>query len=143
MPAGECPSSFSAIQALGLEFSHRENIPASQAAQAPQAIGNGTTTRSPTVRLRTPLPTSTTSPMNSCPSTSPCSIVGTNPLYKWRSDPQIAVEVILTIASCELRILGSGSSTTSTFRLPIQQFAFMIHISLPEPCASFVNEPPA
>src|SRR5438045_3906842 len=43
----------------------------------PHEIGNGTTTRSPTSRFVTPLPFSTTSPMNSCPSTSPFFIVGT------------------------------------------------------------------
>ncbi|HUS65488.1 MAG TPA: alcohol dehydrogenase catalytic domain-containing protein, partial [Kofleriaceae bacterium] len=37
--------------------------------QAPQAIGNGTTTRSPTSRFFTSGPSSTTSPMNSWPRT--------------------------------------------------------------------------
>src|SRR6185437_12678651 len=63
-PAGEWPQSFSAIQAFGLEFSHNENWPELQKKQAPQAIGNGFTTRSPTFRFFTPAPTSTTSPMN-------------------------------------------------------------------------------
>jgi hypothetical protein len=44
--------------------------------QVPQAMGNGTTTRSPTLRLPTPRPVSTTSPMNSWPRMSPFSIVG-------------------------------------------------------------------
>src|SRR5262245_19139275 len=60
-PAGERPHSFSAIQALGFEFSHSENCSPWQKKQLPQAIGNGFTIRSPTLRLRTPDPTSTTS----------------------------------------------------------------------------------
>src|ERR1700712_1399664 len=118
------------MPALGFEFSHREYSPAVQALQAPQAMGKGTTTRSPTRRFPTPLPSSTTSPMNSWPSTSPFSIVGMNPSYRCRSDPQIAVEVIRTIASRSLRIVGSGTSRTSTLVRPIQQFA---RIPLPFP----------
>ena len=56
MPAGEWPQSFSAIQAFGLEFSQSENSPLRHSAQAPHAIGNGTTTRSPTFRFFTPRP---------------------------------------------------------------------------------------
>src|SRR3954447_22491240 len=125
MPAGECPYSFSAIQAFGLEFSHSENAWAWQARQLPHAIGKGTTTRSPTDRFGTPLPTSTTSPMNSWPRMSPFSIDGTKPLYKCRSDPQIAVDVILTIASRAFRICGSGTFSTRTVCLPFQQFALI------------------
>ena len=77
MPHVVSPHSFSAVCALGLEFSHSENSPRAQALQAPQAIGNGTTTRSPTLRLPTSRPVSTTSPMNSCPRMSPLRIVGT------------------------------------------------------------------
>src|SRR4051812_1143808 len=123
MPAGEWPHSFSAIQALGLEFSHSEYACAWQALQAPQAIGNGTTTRSPTDRLSTSDPFSTTSPMNSWPRISPGSIVGTYPSYRCRSEPQIAVELTRTMASCLFRIEGSGTSRTSTFVLAIQQLA--------------------
>ena len=79
MPALAYPHSFSAMPAFGFEFSHTEYIPAAQALHAPQAIGKGTTTRSPSFRFPTPGPTSTTSPMNSWPSTSPFSIVGMNP----------------------------------------------------------------
>ena len=75
MPALAWPHSFSAIPALGLEFSHSEYRPAAQALQSPQAIGNGTTTRSPT-EVRHARPTSTTSPMNSWPRMSPFSMVG-------------------------------------------------------------------
>src|SRR5919107_4723944 len=125
MPHGEYPHIFSAIHAFGFEFSQSEYSSRSHCRQWPHAIGNGTTTRSPTDRLFTLSPTSTTSPMNSCPSTSPLLIVGTNPLYRCRSEPQIAVLVIFTIASRWLRIFGSGTSSTCTLRVPCQQFAFM------------------
>ena len=43
-------------------------------------------------------------PMNSCPTMSPFCMPGMNPVYIWRSEPQIAVEVILRIASfCKSR----------------------------------------
>ncbi len=60
-------------------FSQTEYSSARQAAHAPQAIGNGTTTRSPTASFSrsTPGPTSMTSPMNSWPMMSPFCIVGT------------------------------------------------------------------
>lgn len=67
---------FSAIPALGLEFSHTEYRPCWHDEQCPQAIGKGTTTRSPGLRLRTCGPTSTTSPMNSWPRMSPLRMAG-------------------------------------------------------------------
>jgi hypothetical protein len=67
MPAGECPHSFFAIQALGFVFSHSEVRSSTHMAQAPHAIGNGTTTRSPMERFLTAGPMSTISPMNSWP----------------------------------------------------------------------------
>src|SRR3954463_7018497 len=126
MPATGCPNIFSATPALGLVFSQQEYSSAWQARQAPQAIGKGTTTRSPTRSLdpSTPGPTSTTSPMNSWPRTSPFSIVGTKPSSRCRSDPQIAVDVIFTTASRLLSIFGSGTSCTSTLFGPVQQLAF-------------------
>src|SRR5829696_854847 len=113
------------MAALGLEFSHSEYSSRSQAEQLPQAIGNGTTTRSPTWRLDTAGPTSTTSPMNSCPRMSPLRMVGMKPWNRCRSEPQMAVEVTRTMASRALRILGSGTSRTSRLVLPIQQLARM------------------
>jgi hypothetical protein len=77
MPDGEWPQSFSTRPAFGLEFSHSEVCPAWHGTHPPQAMGNGTTTRSPGRRLVTAGPTSTTSPMNSCPSTSPRRMPGT------------------------------------------------------------------
>ena len=71
---------WAASSALGLLVSHSEYRRLSQKKQWPQEIVNGTTTRSPFFRLRTSLPTSTTSPMNSWPSTSPGSMAGIRPL---------------------------------------------------------------
>ena len=58
--------------------SPKETLPAKKA--SPQAMVKGTTTRSPTFSLSTPLPTSTTSPIVSCPRTSPLCILGIMPL---------------------------------------------------------------
>src|ERR671917_120978 len=117
---------FSAIHAFGFEFSQAENRPCRQDQQLPHEIGNGTTTRSPTARFVTPGPTSMTSPMNSWPRTSPFCIVGMKPLYRCRSEPQMAVEVMRTTASRAFRIWGSGTSRTSTFVLPIHTFARIV-----------------
>jgi hypothetical protein len=80
MPHDAWPSIFSAIHAFGFEFSHSDVAPASHGAQLPQAMGKGTTTRSPTARFFTSGPTSTTSPMNSWPRMSPGSMSGRKPL---------------------------------------------------------------
>src|ERR1051325_2935792 len=61
---------------------------------------------------------------------SPRCIVGMNPLYMCRSEPQIAVEVIFTIASRWLRICGSGTSSTLMYVLPNQQLALIASPSL-------------
>src|SRR5215208_1208843 len=67
--------------------------------------------------------------MNSWPSMSPLCIVGMNPLYICRSEPQIAVDDIFTIASRWLRICGSGTSSTCIIVLPYQQLAFIAESS--------------
>ena len=61
---------------LLLPFSHSENSPCSQYQQRPHAITEQTTTRSPTWWRRTSGPTSTISPMNSWPITSPARMKG-------------------------------------------------------------------
>jgi hypothetical protein len=61
---------------LVLPLSHSENRPCSQYQQRPQAITEQTTTRSPTRWRWTSGPTSTISPMNSCPITSPARMKG-------------------------------------------------------------------
>src|SRR3954468_24401112 len=55
--------------------------------------------------------------------TSPFCMVGTYPSTRCRSEPQIAVEVIRTMASRWFRIFGSGTSRTSTLLRPAQVFA--------------------
>lgn len=127
IPAGEWPNRVSAIPALGLELSQQLNSPRLQKKQFPHEMGNGTTTRSPT-RSRSrgmPEPTSTTSPMNSWPRMSPFRIVGMNPSYRCRSDPQMQVEPTFTIASRGLRISGSGTSSTPIVLVPHQVTAFI------------------
>ena len=48
----------------------------------------------------------------------------------------MAVDVIRTIASWEFRIFGIRHLFDLDLRFPIQQFAFMIYVSLSEPCGS-------
>ena len=74
--AGLWPHNPSVMPGFGLPLSQREYSSCLQYQQLPQAMKEFTTTRSPTARSRTPLPTSTTSPMNSWPSTSPACIAG-------------------------------------------------------------------
>jgi hypothetical protein len=52
-------------------------LPCWQNQHCPQAMVNGTTIRSPFLKFRTALPTSTTSPIGSCPRMSPGFIAGT------------------------------------------------------------------
>src|SRR5436190_19924768 len=59
-PAGECPIALRAISALGFEVSQQEYKVFWQKKQLPQAMVNGTTTRSPFRRLVIALLTSTT-----------------------------------------------------------------------------------
>src|SRR5688500_15325671 len=113
------------MYAFGLVFWQTENSPAWQARHAPHEIGNGTTTRSPTASFFTFFPTSTTSPMNSWPRMSPGSMNGLKPLYRCRSEPQIAVDVTFTMQSFWFRIFGSGTFRTSIFCFPAQQVAFI------------------
>jgi hypothetical protein len=76
---------------------------------APQEMKEDTTTLSPTWWRVTPGPTSTTSPMNSWPMTSPFSMVGMYPPSRWRSDPQVVVRRTRTMTSCSFTMTGSGT----------------------------------
>ena len=87
--------------------------PAWQFRQKPQATLNGITTRSPSSRPVTPLPTSSTRPRFSCPNTMPGS-AAVRPSYMCRSLPQMQAEVIRTIASSGCSMRGSGTSSTAT-----------------------------
>src|SRR3954452_3768488 len=68
-------------------------------------------------------------PIGSWPRTSPRSMNGPRVSYRCRSDPQMLVLVILTMASVGCSIRGSGTSSTETFRLPCQVTA-RTHCSL-------------
>src|SRR3954469_16193634 len=112
---------------LGLVLSQQLHSPCLQKKHLPQPIGNGTTTRSPTFTLlvSTSGPRSSTMPIGSCPRMSPGFMNGTNPSTRCRSDPQMQVEVIRTMASRPLRIVGSGTSSTFTLYGAHQTNAFM------------------
>src|SRR3954468_12140961 len=99
-----------------------------QKKHSPQAIGNGMTTRSPTFTLdwSTSGPTSSTTPIGSWPSTSPGFMNGTKPSTRWRSEPQMQVEVMRTMASRRLRIFGSGTRSTFTVYGAHQMVAFIM-----------------
>ena len=84
-----------------------------QLRQVPQAMLNGTDTRSPTLIRLTAAPTSSTMPMFSWPRTLPSS-TAVRPSYMCRSEPQMLVVVIRTIASVGSSIVGSGTSSTAT-----------------------------
>ena len=81
---------------------------------------NGITTRSPGRMWVTSAPTSSTMPIGSWPRTSPLSRYMPSTSYRCRSEPQIAVEVIRTIASVGSWIFGSGTVSTDTFAVPCQ-----------------------
>src|SRR5215204_2735946 len=98
--------------------------------QSPQEMLNGITTRSPGLICFTSEPTSSTMPIGSCPRMSPSSMNGARISYRWRSEPQIAVDVTRTIASVGSLIDGSGTSSTRTSRLPWNVRAFISASSL-------------
>jgi hypothetical protein len=75
-PAGDWPIALAATSAFGFVVSHIEYSVRLQKKHSPHAMTNGTTTRSPFFNFFTPLPTSTTTPIGSCPRMSPDSIVG-------------------------------------------------------------------
>ena len=97
--------------------------------QWPQEIWNGITTRSPTASRDTFEPTSSTTPIGSCPRMSPAFMNAPRVSYRCRSDPQMLVEVIRTMASLGCSIRGSGTSSTDTLRLPCHVTALMVALS--------------
>src|SRR5215212_10962235 len=130
---------------LVLVLSQQLHKPLLQNQQAPHAIGNGTTTRSPTftLDLSTSGPTSSTMPIGSWPMMSPGFMNGMNPSTRWRSDPQMQVDVIRTIASRRLRIFGSGTSSTFTLYGAHQTTAFMASPNYGTVSYFFVLAPPS
>src|SRR6478752_5812303 len=111
--------------------SHCDCNPMVHMLQCPQEMLNGMTTLSPTAMSVTSAPTSCTMPIGSWPNTSPGFMYGPSTSYRCRSDPQIADEVILMIASVGSSIRGSGTSSTRTSRLPCQVTAFIRSPSSP------------
>ena len=85
-----------------------------------------TITRSPGANPRTASPTSVTMPTASWPRIVPLSIPAMVPRTRCRSVPQIALRVILTIASCGSMISGWGTSSRRMSPMPCQTIAFMV-----------------
>src|SRR3954452_21234404 len=116
------------MYALGLLLSQQLQSWFLQNQQAPQPIGNGTITRSPFLSLlvSTSGPTSSTMPIGSWPRMSPGFMNGMNPSTRCRSDPQMHVDVMRTIASRLFRIFGSGTRSTATLYGAHQINAFIM-----------------
>jgi hypothetical protein len=83
---------------------------------------NGETTRSPFFTVRTSLPTSSMTPMNSCPMRRPVS-VGSIDLYGHRSLPQMAERVTQTSAPVGSTRRASGTVSTRTSPAPYMRVA--------------------
>src|SRR3954451_36147 len=122
-----------AISALRLDLSQHDHSWFWQNQHDPQQMVNGMTTRSPFLRFLTSLPTSSTMPIGSWPMMSPDFIVGMNPSYRCRSDPQMAVDLIRTTASLESSIFASRTVSNTTSPVPCQTIAFigrlLIHVA--------------
>ena len=96
--------------------------PSRQKTQVPSDHRNGETTRSPGLIVRTSVPTSSTTPMNSWPIRRPVS-VGSIGLYGQRSLPQIAARVTRTSASVGSIRWASGTFSTRTSPAPYMSVA--------------------
>src|SRR3954454_10071612 len=98
--------------------------PAWQFWQVPSLHENGAMTKSPTLRFLTSSPTSSTTPMNSCP-TVPCD-QSEMPRYHHRSDPQTHARTTRTTASVGAVTVGFAISSTATVPLPLKIAALMV-----------------
>src|SRR4051794_15665186 len=105
--------------------SHCDCRPCEHVQQVPQEMLNGTTTRSPALTAVTSAPTSRTTPMGSCPMTSPTVMNGAITSIRCRSEPQIPLDVISTITSVGSWIVGSGTVSTRTSARPCHVTARM------------------
>src|SRR5207237_6039635 len=108
-------------------FRHSLCHPSRQNTHVPSDHRNGETTRSPVLTPWTPAPTSSTTPMNSCPIRRPFSSCGIV-LYGQRSLPQIAARVTRTRASVGSIRWASGTFSTRTSPAPYMRVA---RIALP------------
>jgi hypothetical protein len=86
----------------------------------------GTTTRSPGLKLRTSLPTSSITPTASCPRIAPGSRPDSVPRMKCRSVPQIALAVMRISASVGALIFGSRTVSSRISPTPWKTTAFMV-----------------
>ena len=120
--------------------SHWAKKPRLHIQQCPQEMLNGITTRSPGRMWVTSGPTSSTMPIGSWPRMSPLSMYMPSTSYRCRSEPQIAVEVIRTIASVGSWILGSGTVSTDTFAVPCQVKALMTAVACPSGAGALLHE---
>src|SRR3954453_14473411 len=100
----------------------------------------GITTRSPGLMCSTPEPTASTTPIGSWPRMSPSSRNGPSTSYMCRAEPQMPLEVTRTIASVSCSIVGSGTVSTRTSRLPCHVNAL---IASPPSRSMAVPVPPA
>ncbi len=98
--------------ALGFTLWQLEYRPRAQKKHDPQNTLNGTMTRSPGLRFSTDGPTSSITPMNSCPKVVPTRVSGIIPWYRWRSEPQMAANVTRTMASLGCSMRGTSLSST-------------------------------
>ena len=119
------PMRLLAARRWGCELSHSDSKPCRQKKHLPQAIVNGTTTRSPFLRVSTSGPTSTHFAHEFMAEDVALLHGGNAAIVRCRSEPQMAVRVTLTSASWWFRSLGSGTDSTRTSCLPYQQTAFM------------------
>ena len=95
----------------GLTFSQTPVLRSLQLRQRPQAMLNGTLTRSPTLMNSTSRPTSATSPVISWPRVWPSGAVVRPRTMCW-SEPQMLVATTFRITPCcSCRLLCSGSSS--------------------------------
>src|SRR4051812_42529078 len=94
--------------------------------QSPQLTLNGITTRSPGLMWCTPAPTASTMPIGSWPRMSPSSMNGPNNSYRCRSEPHRPVDVTRMMASVGSWMVGSGTFSTRTSRLPCHVSAFTL-----------------
>ncbi len=90
-----------------------DHQPSWQLRHVPHEMLNGTDTRSPTCTRSTLIPTASTIPMFSWPKTVPSSTL-VRPSYMCRSEPQMLVVVMRTMASSGVSMRGSGTSSTAT-----------------------------
>ena len=95
-----------------------EGMPRLQYSHFAHAVMQEIKTRSPLQNLLTPVPTSSTTPIPSCPRIRPSATEAKSPFRMCRSVPQIVVLVIRTTASVTSRSAGFGTSSKFFFPGP-------------------------